>query len=132
MHLSHYSTPGIVYYYMIRKYPSLLISIANEQYQGPVDRIFHDINITWQNCQNVLADNKELIPEFYLGDGSFLNNSMNADLGTNHMQDKVNHVGLPDWANSNAQFVMKMRQALESNHVSQHLHKWVDLVFGMD
>jgi hypothetical protein len=30
MHMSHYSTAGIVYYYLIRKYPSILISIANE------------------------------------------------------------------------------------------------------
>jgi len=32
MHMNHYSTPGIVYYYMIRRFPSLLVSISNDQY----------------------------------------------------------------------------------------------------
>ena len=32
-----------------------------------------------------LSDNKELTPEFYIGDGSFLINSQDADLGDNHL-----------------------------------------------
>lgn len=31
------------------------------------------------------VDNKELIPEFYTSDGQFLVNSLDAELGTNHM-----------------------------------------------
>lgn len=79
---------------------------------------------------NVLADNKELTPEFYFGDGSFLVNKTNLELGLNHLQQKVNDVTLPQWASSPQDFVMKNRYALESNYVSANLHKWVDLTFG--
>jgi len=48
---------------------------------GPPDRIFYSINNSWKNCIDILSDNKELTPEFYLGDGSFLLNSTGADLG---------------------------------------------------
>ena len=38
---------------------------------------------------------------------------------------------LPPWANGSAdEFVRCMREALESDRVSAHLHEWVDLVFG--
>jgi len=79
---------------------------------------------------NVLADNKELIPEFFFGDGSFMKNKCHLELGLNHMQKKVNDVNLPSWASSHQDFIMKNRFALESNHVSSNLHKWIDLVFG--
>ena len=98
MYLSHYSTQGIVLYYLIRKYPAFLIRLQNDAFGGPPDRIFHDINNTWQNQMKHLSDNKELIPEFYLGDGSFLINSYDADLGDNHLGQKGGDVSLPDWA----------------------------------
>jgi len=48
----------------------------------------------------VLADNKELIPEFYFGDGSFLVNLNHVELGLNHLEERVNDVTLPLWATS--------------------------------
>lgn len=74
MYLSHYSTPGIVLYYLIRMVPSSILKVQNDSLGGPPDRIFYDIGMSWHNGLKVLADNKELIPEFYLGDGSFLKN----------------------------------------------------------
>ena len=97
---------------------------------GPADRIFHSVNNSWKNCNDILSDNKELTPEFYLGDGTFLLNSTGADLGLDHMGDPVSDVALPDWASSPTDFVLKMRMALESNSVSMALPKWIDLVFG--
>ena len=81
MYMSHYSTPGIIFYYLLRKFPSYLIRIQNDEFGGPPDRIFHNLNLTWQNCCKVISDNKELIPEFYIGDGLFLVNQSNAELG---------------------------------------------------
>jgi len=130
MYLSHYSTPGIVLYYLIRQVPSYILKIQNESVGGPPDKIFHDVNISWQNVLNILSDNKELIPEFYFGDGSFMKNKTKLELGLNHLQQKVGDVSLPRWASSHQDFVMKNRYALESNHVSANLHKWIDLVFG--
>ncbi len=44
----------------------------------------------------------------------------------------VNHVNLPPWAKGSARlFTQIHRQALESDCVSEHLHAWVDLVFGV-
>jgi hypothetical protein len=70
MYLSHYSTPGIALYYLIRSVPSYILTIQNDGHGGPPDRIFHDLALSWYGGSlKVLADNKELIPEFYLGDG---------------------------------------------------------------
>ena len=79
--MSHYSTPGVVFYYLIRRFPSFLIQLQMDALGGPADRIFHSVNNSWKNCMDILSDNKELTPEFYLGDGSFLLNSTGADLG---------------------------------------------------
>lgn len=39
-------------------------------------------------------------------------------------------VGLPAWAENAVDFIHKHQEALESEHVSAHLHEWVDLIFG--
>lgn len=39
-------------------------------------------------------------------------------------------VKLPPWAKNAVDFVHKQRRALESEHVSAHLHEWIDLIFG--
>ena len=71
-----------------------------------------------------------MTPEFFFGDGSFLQNSCNIELGQNHLGEKVGDVGLPPWAGSPQDFILKNRHALESNYASANLHKWIDLVFG--
>lgn len=130
MFVSHYSMPGIVFYYLIRQFPSYILRLQNESVGGPPDKIFHDIGISWQNGLNLLADNKELIPEFFFGDGSFLVNHQKVDLGQNHLNEKVDNVALPPWAETPRDFVLKNRAALESSYVSANLHKWIDLIFG--
>jgi len=130
MYLSHYSTAGIVLYYLIRRFPQYILKVQNEGFGGPADRIFYDIGMSWRNCLNVLSDNKELIPEFFFGDGSFLKNIHSVELGLNHKEEKVDDVTLPPWAKSHQDFILQNRAALESNQVSATLSKWIDLVFG--
>ena len=44
---------------------------------------------------------------------------------------RVHDVVLPSWARGSPhEFVRVMRAALESEHVSAHLHQWIDLIFG--
>ena len=43
----------------------------------------------------------------------------------------VDHVDLPPWAREcPTRFLLYHREALESEHVSRHLHEWIDLIFG--
>lgn len=42
----------------------------------------------------------------------------------------VNDVELPPWAKSHADFVEKLSIAIESDYVSKHLNRWIDLIFG--
>ena len=44
--------------------------------------------------------------------------------------EQVGDLELPPWAADAQDFVQKLAEALESPHVSAHLHSWIDLVFG--
>ena len=63
-------------------------------------------------------------------DGQFLLNRFGIDFGTRHDGVRIGDVILPPWAENEHDFVYKMRLALESDYVSQHLHEWIDLIFG--
>lgn len=52
------------------------------------------------------------------------------DLGVKQDGISVEDVKLPAWASSAEDFIEKHRQALESNHVSEYLSQWIDLIFG--
>ena len=60
----------------------------------------------------------------------FLQNTMKLDLGVRVNGKQVDDVKLPSWATDAADFLAKHRQALESTHVSNNLHHWIDLIFG--
>jgi hypothetical protein len=76
-----------------------------------------------------VSDVKELIPEFfYLPD--FLRNTNRLDFGYKQDTSKVDAVTMPAWASSPEEFIRIHRAALESDHVSAHLHEWIDLIFG--
>ena len=55
---------------------------------------------------------------------------MNRWTWSNILLARVGDVLLPPWAYDAGDFVSQLRDALESEHVSAHLHEWVDLVFG--
>nr|XP_036853892.1 protein FAN isoform X3 [Manis javanica] len=129
MYGSHYSSPGYVLFYLVRIAPEYMLCLQNGRFDN-ADRMFNSIAETWRNCLDGATDFKELIPEFYGDDVSFLVNSLKLDLGKRQGGQMVDDVELPPWAQSPEDFLKKSRDALESNYVSEHLHEWIDLIFG--
>ncbi|KAJ1954484.1 hypothetical protein EC988_002407, partial [Linderina pennispora] len=127
---THYSSAASVAYYLLRLEPfaSVHVSLQSGKFDH-ADRQFHSLADAWQSCMTGPGDVKELVPEFfYLPE--FLTNQGNLDLGTKQDGTRLNDVVLPPWASTPEEFVRINRQALESEHVSSNLHKWVDLIFG--
>jgi factor associated with neutral sphingomyelinase activation len=126
---THYSNPGYVIGYLVRKYPQYMIKLHGGRFDHP-DRLFNSIETDWNICMNNHASLKELIPEFYEENQEFLLNSLDLELGYTSKNEKISRVKLPKWASDPFDFLKKMRQALESNYVSNNLHNWIDLIFG--
>ncbi|CAI9101616.1 OLC1v1038984C1 [Oldenlandia corymbosa var. corymbosa] len=127
---SHYSSAGTVLYYLVRVEPFTTLSI---QLQGGkfdhADRMFSDVAATWNGVLEDMSDVKELVPElFYLPE--VMTNDNSIDFGTTQLGEKLESVKLPPWAKNPVDFIQKHRMALESEHVSAHLHEWIDLIFG--
>jgi hypothetical protein len=61
---------------------------------------------------------------------NFLKNINRLDLGVKQNGEKVDDVILPPWAKTPEEFIRINREALESDYVSEHLHEWIDLIFG--
>uniref|UniRef100_A0A672J5J7 Neurobeachin-like protein 2 n=1 Tax=Salarias fasciatus TaxID=181472 RepID=A0A672J5J7_SALFA len=128
---THYSNAAGVMHYMIRTEPftTLHIQLQSGRFDC-ADRQFHSVAAAWQARMESPADVKELIPEFFYFP-EFLQNMNGFDLGQLQIsQDPVTDVVLPRWATSREDFIRKHRKALESEHVSSHLHEWIDLIFG--
>ncbi|KAE8729879.1 hypothetical protein F3Y22_tig00003096pilonHSYRG00057 [Hibiscus syriacus] len=130
---SHYSSAGIVLFYLLRLPP---FSAENQKLQGGqfdhADRLFSSIRGTWSSASGKgnTSDVKELIPEFFYMP-EFLENQFSLDLGVKQSGEKVGDVILPPWAKGSArEFIRMHREALESDFVSENLHNWIDLIFG--
>eukprot|EP00980_Cylindrotheca_fusiformis_P008522 scaffold1807_cov140-Cylindrotheca_fusiformis.AAC.14 len=129
---THYSSAAYVLYYLMRLEPFSRLALTLQGGRFDVaDRLFHNIGSSWKSASHEnLQDVRELIPEFfYLPD--FLTNTNNFDFGVTQKGKTVHDVTLPKWAKGDPQrFIRINRQALESDYVSKHLHKWADLIFG--
>ena len=126
---THYSTPGYVLFFLVRVVPEFMLCLQNGKFDAP-DRMFDSISDAFDSVCEAPTDLKELIPEFYAGDGSFLKNDRNVPLGSTQSGRRLHDVTLPPWCASPADFVKRHREALESDYVSQRIHLWIDLVFG--
>lgn len=88
---SHYSSAGIVLFYLLRLPP---FSAENRKLQGGqfdhADRLFNSVRDTWSSASGKgnTSDVKELIPEFFYMP-EFLENRFNLDLGEKQSGEKV-------------------------------------------
>ncbi|XP_034109719.1 neurobeachin-like protein 1 isoform X1 [Drosophila albomicans] len=128
---THYSNSAGVLHYLLRVEPftSLHVDLQSGRFDV-ADRQFHSIPQTWKLLMDNPNDVKELIPEFFYFP-EFLKNMNKFDLGQLQItKEKVDDVILPAWATTPEEFIAIHRRALESEYVSQHLHHWIDLIFG--
>ena len=132
MYGSHYSSAGLILHFMIRQEPftSMAITLQGGRFDCP-DRLFFNIKETWKCCNTSMSDVKELVPQMFYFPEAFTNTN---SLPLGEMQDDRGEVGevvLPPWCNNDPfEFVRIHRAALESEYVSEHLHEWIDLIFG--
>jgi WD40 repeat protein len=132
MYGSHYSSAGLILHFMIRQEPftSMAITLQGGRFDCP-DRLFFNIKETWKCCNTSMSDVKELVPQMFYFPEAFVNSN---SLPLGDLQDEkgaVDKVVLPPWCNDDPfEFVRIHREALESEFVSQHLHEWIDLIFG--
>ena len=128
---THYSAPGYVLYWLLRSDPEHHLRLQNGAFDAP-DRLFHGVSESFDGVLRSTADVKELVPEFFCGSGDFLVNRRGLRLGTRQVDGEVlNDVRLPPWARGSPElFILKHREALESEPVSRSIHAWIDLIFG--
>ena len=130
---THYSSAMIVSSYLIRLQPFVMsyLLLQGGSFDHP-DRMFFSIARAWNSAsRHNMTDVRELTPEFfYLPE--FLTNLNGYDFGNRQANNQsIGDVELPPWAHGDPTiFIAKQREALESPFVSQHLHKWIDLIFG--
>ena len=105
----------------------------NREYQGGhfdrPERLFSSLAEAYSSSCTSSTDFKECIPEMYYMEDMYLNRNA-LDLGK--VKDcQISDVALPPWAKGSVEkFVSTRRAALESDYVSEHLHEWIDLIFG--
>uniref|UniRef100_A0A914HM60 WD repeat and FYVE domain-containing protein 3 n=1 Tax=Globodera rostochiensis TaxID=31243 RepID=A0A914HM60_GLORO len=132
MYGTHYSSAMIVLSYLVRLEPftQQFLKLQGGHFDL-ADRMFHSVrDAFWSAARNNMADVKELIPEFFFLPEMFLNENA-FDLGVKQNGTQLDDVLLPPWANGDPhEFVRLHRQALECDFVSEHLHEWIDLIFG--
>ncbi|CAE8611218.1 unnamed protein product, partial [Polarella glacialis] len=122
---THYSTPAYVIYWLLRAMPERMLRLHSGHFDAWA-RLFRSVAESWDSVNESTASLMELVPEFFVLPGDWLENS----LGIVTAEGPLVDVQLPRWASSASDFICKMRAALESEHVSRHLPAWIDLIFG--
>jgi hypothetical protein len=76
MYGSHYSSAGVVMQYLIRQEPftSLGLNLQGGRFDCP-DRLFFNVQRTWEGCNSSMSDVKELVPEMFSTPEIFLNSN---------------------------------------------------------
>ncbi|KPA80099.1 hypothetical protein ABB37_05100 [Leptomonas pyrrhocoris] len=130
-YFSHYSSPAVTLYFLIRLPPYTTLSILLQGgHFDHADRMFHSVQSSFKAVTTSTQDVRELIPElFYLPE--LCVNANRVDFGRRQNRTSMDDLQLPPWAHNDPYtFIYHMREALESPYVSAHLHEWINLIFG--
>ncbi|SCP04568.1 beige/BEACH domain protein, putative [Plasmodium ovale] len=122
---SHYSTLAYVIYFLIRLYPECQLKLQSGKFDT-ISRMFLSIENTFNTVLNGNSSFIELIPEFYENNDNFLKNTLNITTNEGFLNDVI----LPPWCLNSNDFLIKMKNALESFYVNNNLHEWINLIFG--
>ncbi|KAG5478587.1 hypothetical protein LSCM4_04820 [Leishmania orientalis] len=131
LYSTHYSSAGIVAYYLVRPHPEFQLSLQGGTLDVP-ERMMESISQLWRSVTTNSSNFRELIPQFFNDDFAALCGPPLLPLGFRADGSPVAaYVKLPPWAANSEDFVRQHRAALESDIVSASLHSWIDLVFGV-
>jgi len=126
----HYSTPGYAAFWLLRPAPQLSLRLQGGRHDEP-DRLFASLPAAWRSVTTLPTDVKELIPEFYMGDGSLFTLRPGSSFGVRRDGRPVGDVELPPWARGDAgRCAALLAAALESRLATDGLPAWIDLIFG--
>jgi hypothetical protein len=84
--------------------------------------VLRSVSGAWHVCTDEGGEVKELTPEWF-SNPAFLRNLNRLPLGTTQAGAAVGDVELPFWCSSPEDFIAQHAAALESDHVSAHLHE---------
>ncbi|KAK3238272.1 hypothetical protein CYMTET_51703 [Cymbomonas tetramitiformis] len=108
---AHYSTPRGVADLLAGARPFRPDADASQR--GPQASPSLSVRKLWEGASSNPLDHRELVPEWF------------------YCPEALAGRELPPWAAGSAEeFVRLNLAALESSHVSAHLHHWIDLIFG--
>ena len=112
---THYSSPGVVFNFLVRLSP---YTEAARTLQGGrfdlSDRLFSPIKVCWHSVTTEVSDVRELLPEFYYLP-EFLINIENHDFGLTQLKKRIHNVELPLWGQDPYSFIANHRRAFESD-----------------
>jgi hypothetical protein len=83
-----------------------------------------------KNAHEDDSDVRECCPEYFFLPEMFINMNQ-TKFGVTQTGETVHHVLLPEWAKGDPYFfTYTLRQMIESEYASKHIHKWIDYIFG--
>ena len=134
---SHYSTGLNLTYYLLRVFPFsyVRIEMQGKNFDDP-NRIFNSMDVSFENAISQKSDLRELIPEFFCFPEMFYNmNDLNlgeVDEEKTRKKIPLNDIIMPPWSNNNAYtFIKYHREMLESIEISEKIHDWFNIIFGI-
>ena len=132
---SHYSNQVYVSHYLNRIFPFTFTSLEIQSWQFDLpERLFSDLDISFNNSLTEKSDVRELIPEFFFMPEIFQNiNNLNLGIIThedNNHKIEINNVNLPSFTKNRFDLMIIIFKMLLEQSPKELIFEWVNLIFG--